>query len=236
MHQTQKISTLSVTFDKPLRKHEIAAFRRRVWEFVGMGNDIFHNHVIQDGRIVGNLERYPLIQFRTYKGMANIWAVNDGVEAVKAALVENPHFLPLSEPLLMQHDYEIAVLPQSERQLYKLFGYVPFDKKNHAEYKRAASMRERLSILERILTNHLVLFAYGVGWMITPEVRLTVEIHDITAMGRAPYTVAKTREVLEYLSFDLSFYVNAVLPDQAGIGNLKGLGYGLLKRWEEINY
>lgn len=234
MEHTHQISTLSATFDKPLRKHEISAFRKRVWGFVGMGNDLFHNHIIQNGRITGNLERYPMIQFRTFKGKANIWAVNEGVDAVRKCLIENSNFLPLAEPLMMQHGYEVCVLPEGERRLYKLFGYVPFDKRSYGEYKSALSMRERLGILERILTNHLVLFAYGVGWMVTPEMRLVVEIHDITGIGRAPYMVAKTQEVLEYMSFDLSFYVNAELPDQAGIGNLKALGYGLLKRWDEI--
>lgn len=235
MPHTHTISSLSATFDTPLEKHQISDFRKKVWSFVGMGNDLFHNHKLENGRIVGNLQRYPLIQFRTYKGCANIWAVNEGVPALRA-LVENPHFLPLKDSLVAQHDFEIAVLPLQEKRLYKLFGYVPFDKDNYRAYKQADTMQQRIALLEKVLTSHLVLFAYGVGWNLAKDTPIEVVLHDITHIGRAPYTVASTQERLEYTAFDVSFYVNMVLPDQAGIGNLKALGYGLLKTWEEINF
>jgi hypothetical protein len=233
--QSHIISTLSASFDLPLRKHQIPDFRKRVWGFVGMGEDIFHNHRVVEGEITGRIHRYPLIQYRTYQGFAHIWAMQEGVVALQNLLTK-PHFLPLKSPLSLPHSFDLAWMPSPQKQLYKLFGYVPFSKQSYQEYQNALTFREKITILERVLTHQLVAFAHAAAWEIDLSTPIEVELHDITEVGRAVYQPADKSPKNIFTAFDLSFYANVQLPDQAGIGNLTALGYGLLKRWEEINH
>ncbi len=228
------IKTIDLSFNYRLQQHQIPFFRKKVWDFVGWGAEVFHNHDIEEGTIIGNKHRYPLVQYRTCGGYANMWGVNEGAEAL-LRLGENAHFLPaLHKPII--EPFTMCLTPYNEPQLYKLFGYVPFHKNAYQEYRQAANFRARIAILERILTNHLVAFVYGVGWELDKTMPLQVVLHDITEVGRAVYQPADKSAKNVYTAFDLSFYVNIELPDQAGIGCLTALGYGLLKRWEEINH
>lgn len=228
------IHTVSATFAQKLDKSQIRDFRKQVWAFVGMHQDRFHNHHFEDGQVTGNMHRYPQIQYRTYKGFANLWGVNEGAEEV-LKLIDSQIFVPLMYPLEENRNAEVAILPPEKPRLYKAFGYIPFEKRNYQAYKAAADMQERIAILERVITSHLVLFCYGVGMELHKDELIQVRLHDITNMGRAPYVIAATKERLEYTSFDVSFYANINLPEQIGIGNLKSLGYGLVKSWESIN-
>ncbi|MFN0201934.1 MAG: CRISPR-associated endonuclease Cas6 [Bacteroidia bacterium] len=229
------IQTMSLTFNYRAQKADIPAFRKKVWHFVGWGATIFHNHDIEEGNFVGKIHRYPQIQYRTHEGNANMWGVNEGATALMQ-LAEQGKFLPaISLPLI--HAFPLLYYPPEtqERSLYKLFGYVPFNKENYKAYQQAETYEERLAMLTRVLTNHLVGFAHGVGWNIDQSMPLVVTLHDITNIGRAVYQPADKSVKNVFTAFDLSFYVNAELPDQAGIGMLTSLGYGLLKRWEMIN-
>ncbi|MCB0642014.1 MAG: hypothetical protein KDC44_10260, partial [Phaeodactylibacter sp.] len=71
--QTQPIRTLSLSFDVRLYARQIPQWRGAFIEMCGLDSDLFHNHN-------GEAElhyRYPLIQYRMYKGKASILAINE---------------------------------------------------------------------------------------------------------------------------------------------------------------
>jgi len=230
----ETIQTISLTFDVKMGTSDIQKFKKEILKLVGMDNDLYHNHRMEKGKIIGNLERYPLIQYRTHDGFANLWGMNEGAEVLKKLSRDKKFPLKVTR-ITENQSFAPKMLKTGKEELYKLFRYVPFNHENYEEYRAAPTYLQKIAILERVLNSHLVLFTYAMGWQIPKGEKLKLKLHDITHIGLARYQPATIRETHYFTAIDCSFYLNARFPDQAGIGKFKGLGYGILKRWEEIN-
>ena len=77
------ISTLTLEFNIPCLPQEVKQFRGVIAGLGGWDNDLFHQHDNSNGE--GKLlQRYPLIQYRSYKGRPYIYAINQGRDALMA--------------------------------------------------------------------------------------------------------------------------------------------------------
>lgn len=235
------ISTLSLTFDIPLRHSDIPKFRsavlRRIREHRPDWPEeraaLFHNHLPGDG---GIMNRYPLVQYRSQGGRATLFGVNEGAEALDElfrALPEGPGDMAAWPVVDRDRDrhFTPAFCDDGRMVPYKIYGYIPFDPERYAEYKASPSMGGKLTIMEQALTNALVTTLKQLGLDPPGGVTIRAEINDLDRKFKARthrMTTGNSQEELYLLAFDLGFSANVLLPDRLAIGRKKAEGYGWL--------
>ncbi len=224
-----RLHTLTATFDLKLKHSDLSKFRGAVAQLAGYDQDLFHNHDNGSGPTDKSRQRYPLIQYRVHHGHAGIFGINEGAEALEQ-LIEDGHFARFSmngcaRPLelsgyIRDPAFEPCILASENSHTYRIYKYLPFSGKAYREYKSQFDVRDKLTVLQRLLRNHLVAFAWGVGWELSPEKRIEITINDLDRVSKVS---AKNREVV---AFDLVFSANAKLPEGVGIGRKSAFGFG----------
>jgi len=227
------ISTLTLEFNIPCLPQEIKQFRGVIAGLGGWDNDLFHQHD-NSGAESKLLHRYPLIQYRSYKGRPYIYAINEGREALmalwKSGTIEK--YYKDRNINLQIDDYDkpkqwLRLVPVQEQYMYRyrIIQYVPFNNANYNVYKNLPGFLNKVSFLEKLLAQHLQGLATALNWRWDKnEHRLTVTIDDIDR-------IEKVKEHNNsFIAIDLVFYTNALLPDRIAIGNDMAFGKGWLHK------
>jgi len=238
------IRTQSITFDLAMKPQQIFDFRGAFIDMVRSSKltkqekELFSNREeAPDGSKGKAIERYPLIQYRWAEGKALIWAMNEGVDAIKKLVkskifdqftIQNQHV-----PLLVTHTSEkelVALRIDEERaHLYLVFHFVPFGQDKEKEYHSMPTYIEKIKVLEQVLLNELVLLTYAVG--MKTDKKITVEIVDIIRKSNARYKTKNSDGsymVIEPQSYFMKIRSNIVLPEGIAIGRHKAYGYGII--------
>lgn len=230
--QTQ-IPYLALTFDLPLHAGDIPAFRGALARLAGQDalNELFHNHNNDPEQRANYHHRYPLVQYRVQGPHAMVVGVGQGADAL-ASLRDSGRFRGFRirghrHPLrvideAIRTDIALDVHPTDLPHRYRLTRYLPFSESRYREYKALPGLREKTELLERLLRNHLVSFAYGVGWALPPERRLQVRLTEINRI-RKVHALKQP-----YMAFDLHFDSNARLPTGIALGRKAAFGFGTL--------
>jgi hypothetical protein len=223
------LHTLSLTFDLKLRHHELPQFRGALAHLAGLDQDLFHNHDNAAESPQSHRQRYPLIQYRVHLGQAGVFGINEGACALER-LVENHRIDDFrmngrSRPLelagvLRDPEFRPFVQANDLPFEYRIFRYLPFSPERHQEYDSQADMHARIDLLATLLRNHIVAFAYGVGWQLPEDRRVSVSIVDFIEARRLR---VKDQPVT---GFDLVFRTNARLPEGLGLGRKTAFGFG----------
>lgn len=237
------ITTISLNL--PLKEKDIPLFRQAILNIEGISQEWYNNKKITKAGKESNLHRYPPIQFRVLDGYATIWAINEGAKKLEADLKKKKlltffwegrertfqlirHFTNASE--------EACYTSPKKFYRYRLINYLPFsnntsgskEESTWQEYKNAATMYDKIAILERVLVSHLVLFSYAAGWQLAPKQRLKAKLADITSISTGYYKKHDKEKEKLYHKFDIVVELNALLPDGIALGNITSLGYGVL--------
>lgn len=224
------LHTLSLSFDLPLFPTDLFRFRGAIADIYGKDNDLFHNHDNAPDSKVQFRQRYPLIQYRVHKGHAGVFGVNEGAEAlehlVEAKLLDQFSLEGRSRPLelsgiLRDPTFEPKVSPADQPYRYRIHQYLPFTPKNYREYQNHFGMQGKLDQLGRLLRNHVVAFAWGVGWQLPQDRRIAVTINDLDRVRKV------TVKGQSKMAFDLVFSTNARLPEGLGLGQKTAFGFGM---------
>ena len=234
-----QINTLSVTFDLRIKPQQLYDFRGAMIALAGMDRDLFHNREITNGQWGKPMNRYPLIQYRVNEGRAAIWAMNEGIEALRSVMDRDgiPRFemYGTETPLRIFEQREqqgFAPKISREQQLYRLRHYIPLNEDKYAAYTTAQNYNERISLLEQLILNELVLYTYAAQWPLGSKQKIKVRLYDILHQSDAKY---RTKEdggkdiEKHYKSYDLLFHTNALLPEGIALGRHKSLGYGVMQ-------
>ncbi|HHG83355.1 MAG TPA: hypothetical protein ENJ82_01295 [Bacteroidetes bacterium] len=226
------LNTLALTFDMPLKAGQIPAFRGAIAHLAGLRHDVFHNHDNDFKSPQFYKNRYPLVQYRVSEGRAAIFGCNEGATALEA-LQKSGRFAAFEmrgqhRPLhiaerVQDRGFAPQVLPQGQFQAYQVKGYLPFKPEKYQAYQATEALSGRIAMLERLLCNHIVAFAYGIGWKLPQSPRLQVQLYAIDQVHRT------TIENRPRTNFDLTFGVNATLPAAIGIGQKTAYGFGQLE-------
>ena len=84
------------------------------------------------------------------------------------------------------------------------------------------SLGERLAILEKKLTNHILSMAKGIGWQV--EKPIVCKITDLKETHKVKV------KALPYNALHLSFKSNVFLPNYIGLGGKVSLGFGTVQQ------
>ena len=66
-------------------------------------------------------------------------------------------------------------------------------------YNHAKDIYEKISILERLIVSHLVLFSYAAGWKLKPKQILKAKLIDIKEIADGIYKKNDTQKTKHYL-------------------------------------
>lgn len=217
---------IAVTFNTPIKPWEINAFRGAIVQKVGVEHDWFHNHNNAEGGSDFHY-RYPLIHYRYQDGYPSIVCLQHGIEEIQHLFSKPDWTIRLKDrelPLGIK-DINIKEVPvgvSEQMQNYCLQHWLPFNERNYHLYREMEYERDRLELLERILTGNILGMASGIGWQV--EAELNVRIQRIVKTKFVTYKQSKM------MAFNLDFAANAVLPYLSAVGKGVSIGFGVLSR------
>jgi len=213
---------LSLIFDHPLNRRNIAGFRASVARAAGYEQDLLHNHR-EDGSVQ---YRYPLVQYRTEAGRAALIGLDEGTTAIfdwysqsncRLFWNEAQHNLPIYGMSMEQ--YDIAYHDQSHT--YRLTQWLALNERNYRDWQQMATLTDRIAELERVLVAHLLTFCRAVGWRLPQRLEVSLELLHATR---------RTRFLgVNVVGFNINFRSNLVLPYGIGLGKGVSHGFGVCR-------
>lgn len=217
-----QINTLLLSFKLPIYPRQIPAWRGAFIEMAGWEADLLHNHQNNEDA-QGFIYRYPLVQYRVRNGLASIFALNEGIEAVQQVLFSkkwevNWRGRPTGLIIDNQPERQSHTLELGGTQRYHVHQYLALNAENYQEWQRSSSLVQRAQLLERVLRGHLLSCMWGLGWKGTEQVQ--VQLQEIRRTTPVPY------HGQELLAFDLVFDTNVALPPGIAIGKAVSHGFG----------
>lgn len=219
MHNSTTIRTLQLTFNHDIYARQIPNWRGAFIEMAGLDNDLFHNHKGDEGLHY----RYPLIQYRMYKGRACIFALQEGVDAIQQALSRNEWVINwqgqekrLSVEDMRLQEYDLRMLGQPK--MYKLIKWLALNEENYKRWLKAKNLVERIGIMENALYGHIHHFCQSMGYTF-PE-SLELNLQDIQLREKV------TCHKVPLLAFNITYDCNVLLPNGIGLGKAVSHGFG----------
>ncbi len=244
------INTLQVTFNLPLHPHQIPQWRGAVIEAAGLEHDLLHNHnnkveqkrlsssngsifdggdtltlakAILSGR-KSNLHRYPLVQYRSEKGKACIFAMGEGVEVIRQWLLNNKERFWMNK---REHNLMIKGLQEDQFEIkmsdklhtYRLMDWLALNEDYYPKWRAADRLTKKVEILESALIAHLMTFARGIDWQVPS--RVNAHLFNLTSMRKV------RMHDMDRIAFNVLFRANVVLPPGIALGRAVAFGYGL---------
>lgn len=215
------LHTLQTTLNLPLHPHQIPLLRGAVVEALGKKHDLLHNHK-------GDEEyhyRYPLVQYRTWRGKAALFGMEEGTTVLRQFLLQTrelklrQQLVPLSIYHLQEKEYPIYMT--DNMRIYRLMDYLPFNQENYEIWQQAANFQERIKLLEGTLVGHIFGFANALPWKL-PE-HLSLEL--MLPKNIRPITIHNHRRI----AFNLLFKANIALPPGIALGRSVAFGFGVLQ-------
>lgn len=217
------IKILLISFENPVLKSELHAFRGGIVEKAGRQHILFHNH-LNDTKY---LYRYPKIQYKIINKHPSIVCINEGIDEIHKFFIQKDWNFYLHDRLyevkvkkLLVNKFNMQVW-NSEFE-YNIYQWHPLNQKNNKTYLYLTSFEEKAEFLKNILIGNILSLAKGIDWHVDKE--LKVSILKINKEQWLPYKNTKL------LTLDVSFKTNVFLPNYVGLGKHVSLGYGIVKQ------
>jgi len=214
---------LEARFDLPLLPAQIPQWRGAFAQWAGLQEDIYHNHA---GAADEYHRRYPLVQYRSVRGKATIFAVNDGVEAVADLLQragdwqirwqDRPTHLRIEHLRIDTSQLDLLPAPRE----YRLLRWLALNADNYRTWQQLRTYRERVELLDRCLAANLLSLCSGLHWQV-PR-RFEAYLTSVERMGTANV------HGQELITFDCTFSTDLALPLGLGLGKSTSHGFGVL--------
>lgn len=224
----QQIKQSILQFDMRLQKGQVQQLRGAIAEKMGYENELFHNHDNSDPAQAKRYHhRYPLVQYQTKQGFAQVVGLQAGAEALNRLMLQSDGKLKMgnSEQDFLIKDFqskrlEVGVTDQVHR--YELRDWLCIRDKHRKEWEQIDRLTERIQFLERLLANNIISMARGLG------VRFERKFDCyITWLGDTPKTIRR-RGSYNQPVFNVQWAGNIQLPSYIGLGKGASEGYGRL--------
>ena len=248
----QLVETLKLRFDLPLRPNEIYQFRGAIADAAGWEHNLFHNHGYQppeqaeQPNAASNhltkaadtpqqlskavFYRYPLIQYRSEGGKAAIWAMGDGIEAIRQWMndgLDNFRIGGRRRPLKIV-DFkgtDFHLRRTETMQTYRLMDWLALNQANYQRWQKMERYTERITLLEEVLVGQILSFATAAQWQI-PN-RFEVQLYNVRSAR--PVHVHGT----DKMAFNILYKTNLLLPPAMAVGRSVAFGFGVQQPTKE---
>jgi len=196
-----------------------------------INTELFYNRDEETGK---SENRYPLIQYKSVKGMAAITGINEGAQALRQLLkvlaleknqkANEKHLLSESNKINLL-DYKKPKLDQHTVTLlkykknYMVRHWLPLDSVRYKNWVASAGLDVLTELLDERLPDQISRMLSGTGLIRRmPFMAKTVLITAAHPLQQ----VYKEKKI----GFDCIFQCNLDLPADIGIGQVPGIGYG----------
>lgn len=219
----QKVRTLFISFEEPIKNSEVRAFRAAISERAGRKHILFHNH-LDDKRF---LYLYPKIQYKVINQQPAIICINEGIEQIHHFFTKpswdfllNGRLYHVKVNKLFVNQYHLNVWESMFH--YKLIRWHALSQSNYEKYKLLTDEKQRIEMLEQILVGNILSFAKGIDWHVDKQIKMKID--KILTTRLLPF-----KKNL-FLTFDVIFHTNVFLPSFIGLGKNVSCGYGIVKQ------
>ena len=225
--EMKELRLLSVTFQDTLQPWELPAFRGAIAQKVGWEHDWFHNHNnSEEGE--KTIYRYPLIQYKLHQKHPMMLCIDQGVDEAHLlftkpdwSLKVNNEKLEMKIQSLNLNNFKMRLFEKPQQ--YRLHNWLALNSENYKAYHDMTRIGDKITLLERILTNNILRFAEGIGWEIPEKIELGIT--DLIKVNRVSYKNLKVE------AHNLDFQSNVFLPDFIGLGRGSSMGFGVIKHY-----
>ncbi|MDX2070754.1 MAG: CRISPR-associated endonuclease Cas6 [Haliscomenobacter sp.] len=215
------VQCLSVTFDLALDHRQIAQWRGAFVEMAGREFPLLHNHQENGAAIY----QYPLVQYRTHKGKASLFAIGEGMSCLREVLSKRNWELNWQGEkrqlyIAEMKTHETRLKLQDSPQTYRLRQYLGLNQDTYALWQNADGLIERVQLLEKSVRNHLLSCLWGLGWDSKEQVEIKIqELYQAKIINYHAQAL---------MAFDLSFSTRVNIPVGVGIGKAVSHGFGVV--------
>ncbi len=242
----QRIEVLKIRFDLPLKPNQIYQFRGAVADAAGWENNLFHNHgyqppssqdqpgaakeqlgtapMVEKKWTKAVFYRYPLIQYRSEGGQAAIWAMGEGINALRQWMNNglSNFWIGGRKKALKITDFKGAdfYLAHSETlHAYRLMDWLALNQANYQRWQTLERYSLRITLLEEILAGQLLSFATAAEWQVPKH----FEVQLLNVRSCRSVKVHGT----EKIAFNLLYKTNLLLPPNMAVGRSTAFGFGV---------
>jgi len=217
---------LHLSFDLPIIPPQLNRWRGAFNELAGSGHSLLHNHQV-DGSCA---YRYPLVQYRSWRGKAALTAINEGVEVIQEVLARQDWGINWEGERIQLHVEGLSMREHhlrmsSSPKTYQIRKWLALNQDNYEQWQRSNSLIDRAAMLERILAGQLLGFCSAMGYRL-PE-HLEVSLHDIQRMRKLRL------HGNPMIAFDISYSANLILPAGVAIGRGVSVGFGRMDKYRK---
>jgi len=228
----REIQIMKVVFDAEIAPYETPAFRGAIIGKVGLDKDIYHNHDNNADSPKQYHYRYPLIQYRQDRKRPAMIFIGHGIPEAQHLFAQPDWSLTFSGRTQTMNiaDMQLRRAPfgvTPDYRYYTLHRWQALNEENVKRYYATEDLSERLAILKKILSGHIISFAKGIDYRI--EERFEVQITEILRTQTVQY------EGIKALTFDVRIKTNLVFPPFVAVGKGVSLGFGEVRVWREGN-
>ncbi len=184
---------------------------------------ILHNHY-EDGSF---RYKYPSVQYKVIKNIPTLIGINEGAELLPSLFLKikeldidgekfdvNTKNIELSSEQVGYsqnlHQYEFATL------------WMGLNQTNYAKYHKLSNEAEKQDMLNAIIVGHILSFFRNTGIELGAQERLMARVN-----AEEKSTNFKENKMI---AFSGNFVVNALLPDEIGLGKSVSRGFGTIKK------
>lgn len=221
---TQPTKSLTISFNLPIHPRQIKNWRGAFLQMAGWEDEIFHNH--DNGKEKQDFHyRYPQIQYRIKHGKAAIFAINEGIPAVQKILATTDwniewegekRSLQIEDLRMEEHYFRVL----NTHKKYRINKWMALTEDNYDKWQACNNYVERVQMIEKLLTNHLLQGLWGMGW--DSNERIETNLLTINRIAPVPY------HRIQLLAFDVEFSTNMLVPSGLGMGKAVSHGFGVV--------
>lgn len=230
----RRLSLLRLTFETEINPWEVPAFQAAVADHLG-GNPegLFDPPGWQSssGERPSPPFAYPMAQFKMrcnhgrYQPLLLCLGAKVGQaleifrnrKNAKVVVNGRPYSLAIAEAKAYHFEYRAGEQPYA----YNLFKYQALNSINYEIYRQLKEEDEKKHFVKKLLVNHLLAFARGVGW----ELDFQLTVQNLHLMTEKPVSCGP----IDYHCFDLSFRCPLLLPEYIGLGSAVAKGFGVVR-------
>jgi hypothetical protein len=184
---------------------------------------ILHNHY-EDGRF---RYKYPSIQYKVINNVPTLIGIEEGAELLPSLFLKIKE-LDINGQKFSINTKNIALTNEKVGYSNSLHEYqfatlwMGLNQTNYAKYHKLESEVEKQDMLNAILVGHILSFFRNTGVELNANERLMAKVNV-----EEKSTQFKENKMI---ALSGSFIVNALLPDEIGLGKSVSRGFGTIKR------
>lgn len=185
-------------------------------------SELLHNHFEADRFY----HRYPLVQYKILNRTPTLIAINEGAKVLNDLFLKvnylnvNGNEYPVFHKNIQSKKYQIGYSTDLHEYQFQTL-WMALNQDNYPKYLET---KDKKGLLKKILIGNVLSFFKNTGIKLAPEERLMTRVKV-----KEKSTNFKNRKMT---AFEGSFFINAHLPDNIGLGKAVSRGFGTIVKYD----